>query len=386
MEQLTQKYAQKLALQGLTPPKEALIGFLDAELRWNQEDARIETLAPVFDHLNINALLFARPAEPFASIVDFLASRTRGPIRPNDTETRTFLHDIPVIDEFAALPIAEALKHRKSVIVRDRGIVTAGSVTPEQTFVSFSSICFACFVKFFYDFLAAGKRRFNDQQYLRVYQTAVASLPPARTFDATPAHGPFNTAEEIHRAMDEAGKLTVTYGLVDSYFGNVSYLRDNILYISQSGSSLDELAGHIDPCPLDGSSCAGITASSELSAHRRIVTGTEADAVLHGHPKFSVIMSMFCERSACAHNETCHLSCPHPRSVAGIPIVPGEVGVGPHGLCNTVPPALKNNPAAIVYGHGVFTTAVTDFNEALESLLSIENQCRNRYFTLIDET
>ena len=63
--------------------------------------------------------------------------------------------------------------------------------------------------------------------------------------------------------------------MVDSYFGNISYRDGNTIYISQTGSSLDDLAGCIDPCPVDGSTCAAITASSEYSAHRDIYLGGE---------------------------------------------------------------------------------------------------------------
>ena len=65
--------------------------------------------------------------------------------------------------------------------------------------------------------------------------------------------------------MIEAGHQTVAYRLVDSYFGNISCRLGDTVYISQTGSSLDALAGCIDPCPLDDSSCAGITAWREIS-------------------------------------------------------------------------------------------------------------------------
>jgi len=168
--------------------------------------------------------------------------------------------------------------------------------------------------------------------------------------------------------------------LVDSYFGNISCLFKDILYISQTGSSLDELRGCIDPVPMDGSSCVGITASSELSAHRAIVTAGTHRTVLHGHPKFSVILSLACNEKNCVLRGQCHLRCPRQRQAAGVPIVSGEVGTGPYGLCHTVPPALAEHRGAIVYGHGVFTVGKTDFNDAFASLLDIENACRKEYF------
>jgi len=193
-------------------------------------------------------------------------------------------------------------------------------------------------------------------------------------------NGPFRDEAAVLTAMEEAGKATVDFRLVDSYFGNLSCLFNETLYISQTGSSLDELRACIDPVPLDGSSCVGITASSELSAHRAIVAQGANRTVLHGHPKFSVILSLSCEEPTCELRGQCHLCCPRPRQAAGVPIVPGEVGTGSHGLCHTVPPALADSRGVIVYGHGVFTVGRTDFNEAFSSLLEIEKGCREEYF------
>jgi len=131
---------------------------------------------------------------------------------------------------------------------------------------------------------------------------------------------------------------------------------------------------------MDGSSCVGITASSELSAHRAIVARGTHRTVLHGHPKFSVILSLACEEKNCELRGQCHLRCPRPRQAAGFPIVSGEVGTGPYGLCHTVPPALVGHRGVIVHGHGVFTVGKTDFTDAFSALLEIENACRETYF------
>jgi len=55
--------------------------------------------------------------------------------------------------------------------------------------------------------------------------------------------------------------------------------------------------------------------------------------------------------------------CPEKRLVGDVPIVSGEVGTGPYGLCHTVPAAMAGRQGVIVYGHGVFTMGRQDFNE-----------------------
>ncbi|BDQ33226.1 class II aldolase/adducin family protein [Pseudodesulfovibrio portus] len=383
MKSLCEKYAAKLAAQRLADPGEPLIGGLDAELAWNREDPRTAELAKVFDLLSINSLVFSRPAEPYAAIIDFLASRHPETIRPQDTETRTFLHDIPVCREFTGEAVAAHLKKRKSVIIPGQGIASFGTVTPEQGFVFYSSTIFSCFVLFFSEYLARARAGTLDDEYREVFASVSAGLSDPCTEPPALAAGPLETEDQALAAMAEAGRAVVGYGLVDSFFGNISCRLNDVVHISQTGSSLDELEGCIDPCPMDGSATTGLTASSELSAHEDVYRRSDYRCILHGHPKFSVIMSMDCARIDCPNRGQCHIKCTECRTMDGVPIVPGEVGTGPTGLCNTLPPAMARTGAALVHGHGVFTAGATDFNEAFIRLLDIENRSRQRYFETV---
>ena len=383
MKRLCDKYARKLVAQGLAAPGEPLVGGLDAVLEWNRKDPRTLELAKIFDELSINSLVFSKVAEPYASILDFLAARYPDGIRPEDTETRTFLHAIPVCPEFSAQTIAAHLKQRKSVIVPGQGIAAFGTVTPEQGFVFFSSTVFACFVLFFSEYLNRARQGTLDKEYRRTFARVASMLPEPRREPPLLATGPFHGEESVLAAMAEAGRGVVEYGLVDSFFGNVSCRLGDVIHISQTGSSLDELEGCIDPCPMDGSATTGLTASSELSAHEDVYRRSDFACILHGHPRFSVIMSMDCDKADCPNRGQCHIKCAECRTVEGVPIVPGEVGTGPTGLCNTLPPAMAKEGAAIVHGHGLFTAGNADFNEAFARLLHIENRCRQLYFETV---
>ncbi|MDW7772966.1 MAG: class II aldolase/adducin family protein [Desulfobulbaceae bacterium] len=380
MKVLVDRYSRKLIDAGLAD--NPLVCGLDDEIVWNRDDAQRAILEQVLAGMNINSLICAVPAEPYRTILRFLAGRYPDVITPRDCETRTFLHDLPVTGSFSVETILERLKKRKSVILADSDtvqVVTFGTVSPEQAFVTFSSVCFSSFVLFFSEYLTdlrTGLLKFEEQQ---AAEKAISLLDPLRSTHPRLMTGPFTTEAQVIDAMVEAGGLTVAYGLVDSYFGNISYRLDDTVYISQTGSSLDELAGCIDPCPLDGSSSAGITASSELSAHNEIFLRTDKLAILHGHPKFAVILSMDCDVKDCPQRDQCHIKCPRKRFINDIPVVPGEVGTGPTGLCNTLPPAIRDRRGAIVWGHGLFTVGKTDFNEAFRNLLEIENMCRTEY-------
>lgn len=398
MRELLEKYAKKLHVAGLSQaatPMEggALLAGLDDELFWNippgETDARTAVLEPLFSRLAINSLVCTQPPPPYDGMLRHLGRQALkeggGVIQPQDCETRTFLHDLPVIRHLDTESLAVALASRKGCVVLDPGtdggggplVLAQGNVSPEQGFVTGSSICFACFVKFFADALRLARTEEPlPPEYAQALSQAIATLPPLAQEPPQLLQGPFEDAATVHQALVEAGRATVEHRLVDSYFGNISCLHEGVLYISQTGSSLDELAGHIDPCPLDGSSTAGLTASSELSAHQDALARTGARTMLHGHPPFCVIASLDCEHLQCPNQGRCHLDCSRSRDMQGTPIVPGEVGTGAHGLCHTLPPALESSGRAIVYGHGLFALGEHDFNQAFARLLEVERSCR----------
>lgn len=395
MLHLINKYLNKLDQQGLAYRDDAIFLALDAELFSNKPvNDEVLELSRIFDLMNINALLFSKPSEPYWSIINGIlrGERETTKIVPMDCETRTFFHDIPVIEEFSPHAISEALSIRKAAIIRDKGIVTYGTVSPEQAFVSFSSTCFSTFVKFFYDnllyFEDCHSKGFSpDEVYLNSFREIVHdfhSFSPQPLSILRP-----DTEDDIIKMLSEAGRAMVENRLVDSYFGNISYVYGDKIYISQTGSSLDELEACIDTVPLNGSSSTGITASSELSAHKNIYYTTGDNVILHGHPKFSVIMSMYCKIKDCLHYgdiDYCYRLCREKRYVAGVPVVSGEIGTGPTGLVNTVPEAMKEGKGVIVFGHGVFTSGRDNFQRAFNMLSAIEARCKRAYFEAIEKS
>ncbi|MFC1566653.1 class II aldolase/adducin family protein [bacterium] len=383
MEKLVKKYSDKLIEHRLCEEDAPLVAGLDADLVWNRKDSMTDTLAEIFRCLNINSLIFSKPKEPYFSIINYLSNDV-SVIEPEDCETRTFLHSIPVIHEFKVHKIVKALKNHKCVVIKDYGIVTYGTVSPEQAFVVFSSVCFACYVKFFRDYYYDSKNKIMTSQQQNIFETSINFYKDfmdkfkGKNFVQIKD---LNNSEQVIQGMDEAGKLIVACGLVDSFFGNISFRLKDTIYISETGSSLDELLGCIDACPIDNSSCTGITASSELSAHKDIYLTSDVKVILHGHPKFSVVMSMICDdRHKCVHKDECHIKCPKQRFINDIPVVSGEVGTGQYGLCNTLPPAIKSKRGAIVYGHGLFTISNNlNFVEAFSNMLDIEYMCMEKF-------
>ena len=333
---------------------------------------------PLLMQLGLPALALFEPALPFYNSV--IKKTTSGhTIVPTDTETRTFLHDIPFIRQ-ADLPadplpiFTDLLGKRKGIMVENLGMITTATVTVEQAYINASSLFHAIFVKHLLDVLREGfatdqERKDFDHFEQHWLKKPASPKPPLQAVAST-------DPDKIFTEMTNAGRKTVQERLVDSSFGNLSCKNGSTIYISQTGASLDTLEGCIDPVPLDNSSTCGITASSELLAHQLIYEQTGDGVILHGHPKFSIIMSMVCDHKSCAQQD-CWRDCPEIRSCRDIPIVPGEIGAG--GLAEKVSPVIKQTGKVIVFGHGVFTFG-RDFREAFDALLQTEEACMQEYF------
>ncbi|ANA40003.1 aldolase [Geobacter anodireducens] len=358
-----------------------------------QDDVLIAEGAPdlarlagdVLSRLTCLGMVVACPSLPFA---DFLVARApagESCIVPHDTETRTFLHDIPFLrrSDLGADPaplIARLLGSRKGVVVEGVGIVATGALTVEQAYINYSSVFHSTFVKYLQDVLHHGFILPGEAEAFAAFRSQW--LRPLTHEGLAFRPGPLAERDEILDEIATVGRYTVERGLVDSFFGNISYRAGEVIYISQTAASLDSLAGCIDPVPTDNSSTFGITASSELLAHRRIYEATGAATILHGHPKFAVIMSMECAEEGCAITD-CWKECDRVRFLGDTPVVAGEIGAG--GLARRVPPAIAGPRKAVVYGHGVFTVGETDFADAFRAMVAVENWCRREYFRRLEE-
>lgn len=382
------KYGAKLLRDGIAAPDSVRFYRLDDRVIASREDEWLPVFSRVFEALNITALLLARPPLAVADALVRSAGQGADRIVPEDSETKTFHHDFPFLrrSDWEGLPAADlagrisrCLQERKTLIIEGLGLVGSGSVTVEQAYIAYSTVFHASFLKFCLDLLARGVRDSAEGAILN--ELRVTWGRPVDPAGVSIPEGPYGSEAFILDAICRTGRATVEKGLVDSFFGNISYFDGETIYISQTASSLDELEGHVDPVPLDGSSTAGLSASSELPAHRAIYRTSDSRAVIHGHPKFSVILSMFCEERNCGGLD-CGKDCTRERAVCGIPVVPGELGAG--GIARTVPPAMQESDRCIVYGHGVFAAGTRGFADAFHKLVDVENRCRQEYFRILD--
>ncbi|NJD91619.1 MAG: aldolase [Geobacter sp.] len=379
MHDQLEKYAAKLLTDRSAMAGRIAVAAKDDELISCGNPELAAMAVAVLERLNALSIVVAASSLPFADLLIARSAAEVHCIEPQDTETRTFLHDIPFIrlselSKEPAAQIAPLLGNRKGVIVEGIGIFAVGGVTVEQAYINFSSVFHSTFVKYLQYILQSGFLLPEEPEACRSF---FAGWLHPLTADGLHFHtGELGELDDILREIATVGRYTVERGLVDSFFGNISCRTDRLIYISQTAASLDALDGCIDPVPFDNSSTVGITASSELAAHRRIYETGDARVILHGHPKFAVIMSMLCETKDCAISD-CWRDCPHVRFLGGTPVVAGEIGAG--GLAKRVPPVIAGPGRAIVYGHGVFTTGKNGFAEAFQSMVEVENWCRGEY-------
>ena len=384
MREQIARYTAKLLADRSALPGSIAFAVQD-DLLFSVGDEPAATLAEqVLSRLNALALVVARPPLPFADLLVRRSPPDSRQIVPNDTENRTFLHDIPFIraneqDDHLAERVACLLGQRKGVIVEGVGIIAVGAITVELAYINYSSVFHSTFVKYLQDLLGHGFLLSGEREMFTAFRREW--LLPLTADGLSFRSAILLKREDILDELARVGRYTVERGLVDSFFGNISCRTGDLIYISQTGASLDALQGCIDPVPFDNSSTTGITASSELLAHRRIYETSKARTILHGHPRFAVVMSMLCEETEC-RVEDCWKECPKVRFLGDTPVVAGEIGAG--GLAKKVPPVIAGPRKAIVFGHGVFTIGAEGFEEPFRLMVEVENWCREEYFRRLD--
>ncbi len=178
--------------------------------------------------------------------------------------------------------------------------------------------------------------------------------------------GPFQFEEEVLNGIINAGKNVVEMNFATSTFGNVSVFFNEKMYISSTGSQLDNLKDSISICDFNGNLLNSIEPSSEYPSHFETYKKTSARCILHAHPFFTVAMSMIAGVG---------------KTLFGIPIVGGEAGGGKDGIVHTVPFELKKLNIVVVHGHGVFAVDSFDFNNPLNAIHKLEKLSRKRYIS-----
>lgn len=142
------------------------------------------------------------------------------------------------------------------------------------------------------------------------------------------------------------GKKCVDEEMTKSFFGNISMVRSDLLYITASGSMLDCLCSKdIVQLNLKEESAFDKIASSEQNVHRKIYKKTTFRSIIHAHSMYTVILAK--NKSSLSFQLAEVLP-----FLEYIPIVEGKSGSV--RLAENVSEAAKSSSLVVVREHGVF--------------------------------
>lgn len=178
-------------------------------------------------------------------------------------------------------------------------------------------------------------------------------------------------AEPIWAEISRYGRKVIDAGLSSSRFGNISIRNGDKIFITCSGSMLDELDERdvvqvgLGSCP-DGDG----RASSEACVHRAVYSATDHRALIHTHSPYAVVGSLL------EDEEVVPLDGEGGIFLGIMPIVTGDFGS--EDLAAAVSSALREHKACIARGHGVFA-AGESLIEAYTVACMAEHSSQIRY-------
>jgi hypothetical protein len=179
----------------------------------------------IVQELDCASVIVAEPLHPFPFLLLFRSPPSLAALVPRDSESRSSLHDIPLVrhcqnpTDFLAA-ICTALRKRKGCIVENIGLISQGSLTVEQSYIAWSSVLHATVIKYFEDLLTTGPQLAGEMETVLQYKDSCLKPFNTNSFLFLPSL-PAN-AQTIISEMSLAGQATVQLGLVDSFFGNIS--------------------------------------------------------------------------------------------------------------------------------------------------------------------
>lgn len=152
--------------------------------------------------------------------------------------------------------------------------------------------------------------------------------------------------------------------------GNISALLGGELLITRRGASLRALDPQADVIRVALDGVLPAAASSESPVHRAIYFSTAHRAVVHAHPPYAVALTLASNSSTIVpiHNEG--------RSVLGaIPITESDAVEGQGEAPEPIAAALRDAPAMMVRGHGVFCAGAS-LDDAFYCMGVLEAACK----------
>jgi L-fuculose-phosphate aldolase len=156
---------------------------------------------------------------------------------------------------------------------------------------------------------------------------------------------------ELLDAFQRCGRALFYGGLNNSHSGNISQRDGEMYWVTRTRSMCHELsAKDVIKAAVDGTTDR-TSLSREAIVHEAIYNATSHQAVVHCHPRHAIALAFVLDGF-------------HPLQIEGYGALPGLVPVletanasASPELCEKLAPMLRDYPAVMVRGHGLFVGA-----------------------------
>lgn len=175
--------------------------------------------------------------------------------------------------------------------------------------------------------------------------------------------------QRIYEQFREIGRDMYVDRLISSHGGNLSVRFGDRVIIKRRGAMLGRLKPHdLIETGLKKNDSGVALASTELIVHRAIYNATPALAVVHGHPRTAIAMSLCRDEIVPIDNEGSYL-------LKKVPVVSVEMASGSPQMAEAVASALQEYKVMMLRGHGSFATGQT-LDEAFQWSSALEECCQ----------
>lgn len=176
-----------------------------------------------------------------------------------------------------------------------------------------------------------------------------------------------------HKELKHVGEKLFSRGCNNSHSGNISVREGDKIFISKTGSMLDELTEQdIIEVGLLPDEAKDKQASMELLNHRALYQAKEnINAVVHAHAPHAVVMADGCSEIKPYDQEGAYF-------FEHIPVISAEKTIASQEVAAQITRYVDIAHAVIVQKHGVFAWG-KDLEEAYHFLTVVESVCRVNY-------
>ncbi|MDD5455942.1 MAG: class II aldolase/adducin family protein [Candidatus Margulisbacteria bacterium] len=177
----------------------------------------------------------------------------------------------------------------------------------------------------------------------------------------------------IFKQIQRVGKKLFNLGLNNSHSGNISVRSGNFVYITHTGSMLDDLKlKSIVKVHITDKTEKDKNASMELIVHRAIYqSNPQVNAIVHAHAPYSVIMGI-------KNREIIPVDMEGQYYLKCIPVMKVKNTIASADVAKGIKKYTQNNNTVIVDKHGVFAWGKT-LEEAYHYISVTESACRINY-------